>query len=261
MTGAAPTCDGDRTPPPSRLSETLGDAEGKTVWEILGKPRDQLETYSTCKQQVLYAAAASSDGRVTKEMVDREECVRSEPDNPECYKKIKTDRTNRKKTRKSSYLRDYERIYRPEDITVAEFYAQNKGNIPRGSAPKGLKRIALETGLPLRDLKDVYDAGVGAYASSGSRPGMSAEQWGYGRVYAFIMAYFHNEDGKYDNQRFLKNKTDFHIFQIFRHRHSVRSSQVIPGLQRSTKASCLVVRLPPVASVISSHLISSVFEF
>jgi len=42
---------------------------------------------------------------------------------------------------------------------------------------------------------------------------MSAEQWGYGRVYAFIMSYFHNEDGKYNNQRFLKNRTDFHIFE------------------------------------------------
>ena len=148
-----------------------------------------------------------------KELVEREECVRNDPDNPECYKKTKTDRAPRKRKRKASYLKDYENIYRPDNVSVAEFYKQNKGNIPRGPAPKGLKRIALETGLPLRDLKDVYDIGVGAYASSGSRTGMSAEQWGYGRVYAFVMSYFHNEDGRYDNQRFLKNKTDFHIFE------------------------------------------------
>ena len=81
------------------------------------------------------------------------------------------------------------------------------------SAPKGLVRIAIETGLPIEALKQVYDIGVGAYATSGSRTGMSAEQWGYGRVYAFIMCYFANSDGRYDTQRFFKNKTDFHIFE------------------------------------------------
>ena len=59
-TGAAPTC-GGTAPPPSRLSGAHRDAT-RRCGEILGKPRDQLETYSTCKQQVLCAAAASGDG-------------------------------------------------------------------------------------------------------------------------------------------------------------------------------------------------------
>ena len=74
-------------------------------------------------------------------------------------------------------------------------------------------RIAVETGLPYTAIKEVYDIGVGAYASSGSRPGMSGEQWGYGRVYAFIMSYFFNEDGRYDDQRFFQNKSDFHVLE------------------------------------------------
>jgi hypothetical protein len=67
--------------------------------------------------------------------------------------------------------------------------------------------------MPLKALKEVYDIGRGAYASSCSRTGMASEQWGYGRVYAFIMSYFVNEDGRYDQSRFLKNKTDFHVLQ------------------------------------------------
>jgi len=181
------------------------------------------DTHNTTKRPARYFDVPKR-GRLSKkevqyvkrrfqELLRREECVSQDPENPDCYNKTQTDLAPRRKKRKSSYLRDYERIYRPTDISNDQFYKDHKGRIPRGSAPKGLKRISLETGLPLRYLKNVYDIGVGAYATSGSRTGMSAEQWGYGRVYAFIMSYFHNEDGKYNNQRFLKNRTDFHIFE------------------------------------------------
>lgn len=146
-----------------------------------------------------------------KEFVEREKCVASEPDNPSCYEKVSTDKTSTKKKRKSSYANEYKRIYRTEKMSTEDFFKSH--NTPRGSASKGLKRISVETGLPLKYLKEVYNNGVGAYASSGSRAGMAAEQWGYGRVFAFIMSYFHNEDGGYNNKRFLKNKTDFHIFE------------------------------------------------
>lgn len=145
-----------------------------------------------------------------RELVDREACVERDSSDPSCYDKVTTDLKPKKKKRKSSYLRDYESIYRQDDMSTDAFFKQHR--LPRGRGPKGLKRISVETGIPLRELKKVYDIGVGAYASSGSRTGMSAEQWGYGRVYAFIMCYFHNEDGKYDSQRFLKNKTDFQVF-------------------------------------------------
>jgi hypothetical protein len=139
--------------------------------------------------------------------------VERDPENPDCYEKSKSDLSPRKKKRKSSYLADYEVAFRDPSVSTEDFLKRHKSTSTKGRAPKGLKRIAIETGLPLTDLKEVYDIGIGAYASSGSRPGMSAEQWGYGRVYAFIMCYFHNQDGRYNSKRFLKNKTDFHVFE------------------------------------------------
>lgn len=179
------------------------------------------EKYDTSKRPSRYfdvpkrGQLSPSDVRYVKrrfkEFVEREECVESEPDNPSCYEKVSTDRTPAKKKRKSSYANEYKRIYRTSKMSTEDFFKSHR--LPRGSAPKGLKRISVETGLPLKYLKEVYNNGVGAYASSGSRVGMAAEQWGYGRVFAFIMSYFHNEDGAYNKKRFLKNKTDFGIFE------------------------------------------------
>jgi hypothetical protein len=150
-----------------------------------------------------------------KDIVEREACVRADPDDPKCYAKTETDLSPKMKKRKSSYLLDYESLFRDVSLTNEQFFEKHKTEMRRlmKSAPKGLVRIAIETGLPIEALKQVYDIGVGAYATSGSRTGMSAEQWGYGRVYAFIMCYFANSDGRYDTQRFFKNKTDFHIFE------------------------------------------------
>ena len=151
-----------------------------------------------------------------KELVDREKCVKKDPDNPKCYEKVSTDKKPRRKKRRSSYLKDYEEIYGPrKDKSWKETYSSELSKLKKRykRAPLGLLRIAVETGLPYTAIKEVYDIGVGAYASSGSRPGMSGEQWGYGRVYAFIMSYFFNEDGRYDDQRFFQNKSDFHVLE------------------------------------------------
>lgn len=148
-----------------------------------------------------------------KDLVERELCVEKDPENPDCYTKSKSDEKPRRRKRKSSYLADYEDVFRDSSVSTKDFLKTFRDQIPKGRAPQGLKRIAVETGLPLPELKEVYDIGIGAYASSGSRTGMTAEQWGYGRVYAFIMCYFGNADGTYNNRRFLKNKTDFHIFE------------------------------------------------
>lgn len=147
-----------------------------------------------------------------RELVEREACVDTDPDDPSCYEKVKTDIKPRSRKRKSSYLKDYEAIYRSgQDITETPEYRMLRRRYPK--IPVGIAKISAETGLPILRLKEVYDIGVGAYASSGSRTGMSAQQWGYGRIYAFIMSYFHNEDGRYTNQRFFQNFTDFHILE------------------------------------------------
>lgn len=158
-----------------------------------------------------------------KELVDREECVSEDPDDPICYKKVSTDKKPLRKKRKSSYLKDYYKIYRNLGNTSFKVWVKSnqseyKKVLKKTSKlgidpPDGLIRISIETDLPIQFLDEVYRKGVGAYASSGSRTGMSAEQWGYGRVYSFIMSYFHNDDGQYDKKRFLKSKTDYDIYE------------------------------------------------
>ena len=190
-----------------------------TLTKLLTQLSDK---YNTSKRPLRYfdvrkrGELTSSEVRYVKrrfkELVDREACVERDSTDPTCYEKVKTDLKPRTAKRKSSFLKDYERIYRKKKMTTDQ-YLKSKGMRGSKSAPKGLVRIAEETGLPLKSLKEVYDIGIGAYASSGSRTGMSAEQWGYGRVYAFIMCYFHNEDGRYNDARFFKNKTDFSIFE------------------------------------------------
>ncbi len=184
---------------------------------------DLAEQYNTAKRPTRYFDV-SKRGNLTpaevryvkkrfKEFVEREDCVSSQPDNPECYEQVSTDKSARKK-RKSGYLRDYEKIYRESpDPALQSEIRELQALHPR--ALKGLLRISAETVLPYEMLKEVYDKGVGAYASSGSRPGMSAEQWGYGRVYAFVMSYFHNRGGRYSSGRFLKNKTDIDVYNAY----------------------------------------------
>ena len=146
-----------------------------------------------------------------KELVEREICVKEDPDNPECYKKVSTDKRDKK--RRSNYLIAYEKEFRSDEEALYYLFESEAKRLRKAepSAPEGLIKIALETGLPIKELKEVYDIGIGAYASSGSRAGMSAEQWGYGRVYAFIMSYFSKDKSKFSNKRFSKNNTDLKI--------------------------------------------------
>lgn len=150
-----------------------------------------------------------------KELIIREVCVKSDPKNPICYQRVQSD-VKAKEKNTSSYKKDYDEIYVPNSIPNLQddaselqklFKQEFKVNIPLG-----LSKISIQTELDPLILKAVYDRAVGAYATSGSRTGMSAEQWGYGRVYAFIMCYFHNKNGKYNHNRFLKNKTDYDLY-------------------------------------------------
>lgn len=59
--------------------------------------------------------------------------------------------------------------------------------IEKHGGKKDLKTIAKVSKIPLKALQEVYKKGVGAYYSSGSRPGQTANSWAYARVYAYIM--------------------------------------------------------------------------
>ncbi len=150
-----------------------------------------------------------------QELVAREICVKKDPTNPICYARVVSDKKAPKK-QESSYKKDYEEIYRNSttptmkkelDIESREFRKLIQQNL-KVDVPLGVAKISLETGINALVLKEIYNRAVGAYATSGSRTGMSAEQWGYGRIYSFIMCYFHNKNRRYSNRRFYQNKTD-----------------------------------------------------
>lgn len=88
--------------------------------------------------------------------------------NPKAYKFFKTDYDDKGKlipTKKSSYTLKFHELF---------------PNL------KTLKDISDETGISLNIIKKVYNKGLGAYRT-GHRPGASASQWGYARVYSFIL--------------------------------------------------------------------------
>lgn len=47
--------------------------------------------------------------------------------------------------------------------------------------------ISRRTGIPVRKLNTVYNRGLKAWKTGGSRPGASAQQWGIARMYKFVL--------------------------------------------------------------------------
>jgi len=50
----------------------------------------------------------------------------------------------------------------------------------------GLPEISKATGIPVEALKKVYNRGLAAWRT-GHRPGATQQQWGYARVYSFVL--------------------------------------------------------------------------
>lgn len=47
--------------------------------------------------------------------------------------------------------------------------------------------IARRTGIPIKNLNTVYDRGLKAWKTGGSRPGATAAQWAIARVYKYVL--------------------------------------------------------------------------
>lgn len=193
--------------------DTLSGLVGRLAKEY-GVSKRPLRYFDVPKRGVLSSSETEYVINRFEDLVLRELCVEDDPFNPECYKKTHSDKEPKMKKRGSSYKAAYESFFgsRNAPPTKEDASAIDKYMRRHKKAVRGLVRLSVESGVPYEDLKDVYDIGIGAYASSGSRTGMSAEQWGYGRVYSFIVCYFLNQDGAYDSSRYLKNRTDEHIF-------------------------------------------------
>ena len=55
----------------------------------------------------------------------------------------------------------------------------------KDSVEKNIRAKAKESGIPYKELKDVFDQGMRAWQASGKGKG-SPYSWGYGRVNAYI---------------------------------------------------------------------------
>ena len=53
--------------------------------------------------------------------------------------------------------------------------------------PFNLRTLSTKFSIPYASLKEVYDKGLKAWATSGSRAGANAQQWAIARTYKFIL--------------------------------------------------------------------------
>ena len=77
----------------------------------------------------------------------------------------------------SEYNMEYDGMSLEEQMLFEKIGAQTR---------KALKNKAEERNAPLGALITVYEKGLGAYYSSGSRPGMTSHQWAMARVNSFL---------------------------------------------------------------------------
>jgi len=108
-----------------------------------------------------YAGLSKKEVEIRKKEISHGEKTRS--DDPEAYKPFKTDVG--KKTKTSSYTTRFHQLF--PDV-------------------KGLGTISKTTGIPKDILQKVYDKGLAAWRT-GHRPGATQGQWGYARVYSFVL--------------------------------------------------------------------------
>lgn len=70
-----------------------------------------------------------------------------------------------------------------EDSKINEAKKKKSNSLSKETLAK-IRKVALKKGYSFASLKQEYIKGLGAYYSSGSRPGMTAHQWAMARVNA-----------------------------------------------------------------------------
>ena len=103
------------------------------------------------------------------EISRRKKIGKNDPNNPVLSTPLPGDRDA--KTRPSKYTKAFKEVY--------------------GVLDGGLEAVAVATKIPLKHIETIYARGVQAGKTAGHRPGVSKEQWGWARVYAFVMKALH----------------------------------------------------------------------
>ena len=134
----------------------------------------------------LYTPIRYFRGLTTKEQVKKRiitirnniQEAKKDSSKPKFFKKFDTDKGI--KTKQSSWTLKF---YKKFGEKMNEIKTKNpQWNI--------FRRVAKATGLKYAILKTSYLRGVAAY-KTGHRPGATAEQWGYARMYSLIIRYKH----------------------------------------------------------------------
>lgn len=107
-----------------------------------------------------------------QEITRRKRIAKDDPDNPILDTPLPGDKGA--KTKVSKYTKAFKEKY--------------------GDLDGGLDGVAKATSISKKHIETIYARGVQASKSAGHRPGVSHEQWGWARVYAFVMKHLHGMD-------------------------------------------------------------------
>jgi len=65
--------------------------------------------------------------------------------------------------------------------------------------------ISKRTGISIQNLNTVYDRGLKAWKTGGSRPGATAQQWAIARLYKFVLISKHKAPRAWFERRYDPN--------------------------------------------------------
>lgn len=102
--------------------------------------------------------------------------------NKDKKKQIKTLKKSKKAYKKGKYVsRPKLKSFKSKKSSWTQKFHKKYPDV------KSIKQISDATGIPKKALSQVKRKGMGAYYSSGSRPNQTAESWGMGRMYSYIL--------------------------------------------------------------------------
>jgi hypothetical protein len=103
-------------------------------------------------------------------------------------KKLRRKELERRKTDPNPGLGKSDEIFlKSGKARPSRFTTKFRKVFPHVRKPGDLSVLSKGTGIPLKILEKVYQKGLGAWKSGGSRPGANAHQWALARAYKFIL--------------------------------------------------------------------------
>ena len=169
----------------SKSTKTARDAQFKKQTKMAS---DDPRAYKPAPGDATAKTKPSKYTKRYKELFGEGEAVRAAKDRIKREKE--QDKAKHDAVLDRARLRDTRTANRQEETELTE------------KSMEALKKKAAKTGYSYGTLKKVYDRGVAAWRT-GHRPGTTPQQWGYGRVNAFIAK---RKSGKLDHDKDLANE-------------------------------------------------------